>query len=131
MDKKHVAFSGKVLMIGFGSIGQATLAPLFEVMDIKPEQITILTADDRGQAVAKEYGINFVVKALSRENYKTLIPTYVDKGDLIINLSVDTSSVDLMELCNQLGVLYVDTVVEPWAGAGGYADKCGTPLWHA
>ena len=33
-----------------------------------------------------------------------------------VNLSVDTSSVEIMRLCRELGVLYIDTVVEPWAG---------------
>ena len=35
-------------MIGFGSIGQGVLPLLFRHIDIKPEQITIIAADDRG-----------------------------------------------------------------------------------
>ncbi|MBX7201398.1 MAG: saccharopine dehydrogenase NADP-binding domain-containing protein, partial [Rhodospirillaceae bacterium] len=38
-----------------------------------------------------------------------------------VNLSVDTSSLDLMKLCRKLGALYIDTVVEPWLGF--YFDK--------
>ena len=34
-----------------------------------------------------------------------------------MNLSVDTSSGEIMGLCRELGVLYIDTVVEPWPGA--------------
>jgi homospermidine synthase len=33
-----------------------------------------------------------------------------------VNLSVDTSSLDLMKFCREIGVPYIDTVVEPWAG---------------
>ena len=33
-----------------------------------------------------------------------------------VNLSVDTSSVEIMELCSELGALYIDTVNEPWKG---------------
>ena len=33
-----------------------------------------------------------------------------------VNLSVDTGSVDIMELCNEIGALYIDTVNEPWLG---------------
>jgi homospermidine synthase len=33
-----------------------------------------------------------------------------------VNLSVDVSSLDVMRFCRELGVLYIDTVVEPWAG---------------
>ncbi len=35
---------------------------------------------------------------------------------LVVNLSVDTSSVALIELCKEIGALYIDTVVEPWPG---------------
>ena len=35
---------------------------------------------------------------------------------MIVNLSVDTSSVDLMELCKDLDAHYIDTVAEPWPG---------------
>ncbi len=38
-----------------------------------------------------------------------------------MNLSVDTSSRAIMELCRELGALYVDTVAEPWPGF--YFDK--------
>ena len=33
-----------------------------------------------------------------------------------VNVSVDTSSLDIMELCREVGALYIDTVVEPWKG---------------
>ncbi|MBI1692276.1 saccharopine dehydrogenase NADP-binding domain-containing protein, partial [Methylorubrum sp. DB1722] len=33
-----------------------------------------------------------------------------------VNLSVDTSSRDILELCRELGALYIDTVAEPWPG---------------
>jgi homospermidine synthase len=38
-----------------------------------------------------------------------------------VNLSVDTSSLDIMKFCREIGVLYIDTVVEPWPGF--YFDK--------
>ena len=46
--KKHVAFSGRMVMIGFGSIGQGVLPLIFRHIDIKPEQITVISAEDRG-----------------------------------------------------------------------------------
>ena len=45
---KHVAFGGRMVMIGFGSIGQGVLPLIFRHIDIKPEQITIISAEDRG-----------------------------------------------------------------------------------
>jgi len=40
---------------------------------------------------------------------------------MVVNLSVDTSSVDLIELCKDLDAFYIDTVVEPWPGL--YTDR--------
>jgi homospermidine synthase len=33
-----------------------------------------------------------------------------------VNVSVDVSSLDVMRFCRAIGVLYIDTVVEPWEG---------------
>jgi homospermidine synthase len=42
-----------------------------------------------------------------------------------VNLSVDTSSLDIMRLCRELGTPYIDTVVEPWPGF--YFDRSVGP----
>ncbi len=42
-----------------------------------------------------------------------------------VNLSVDTSSLELIRLCRELGVPYIDTVVEPWPGF--YFDTSAEP----
>ena len=66
-----------------------------------------------------ERGIRFVNEAVTRENYRELLTPLLTEGEgqgFCVNLSVDTSSLDLMKLCRELGVLYIDTVVEPWLG---------------
>ncbi len=48
-----------------------------------------------------------------------MLPALLTEGEgqgFCVNLSVDTSSLDIMRLCRELGVLYIDTVVEPWPG---------------
>ena len=40
---------------------------------------------------------------------------------MVVNLSVDTSSVALMEFAKDLDAFYIDTVVEPWPGL--YTDR--------
>jgi homospermidine synthase len=46
-------------------------------------------------------------------------------GDFLLNLSVDVSSVALIELANERGAFYLDTCIEPWPG--GYTDPSLTP----
>ncbi|MBV9150497.1 MAG: homospermidine synthase [Alphaproteobacteria bacterium] len=119
-DKKHTAFSGRLVIVGFGSIGQGVLPLLLRHIDMHPDQITIMTAELRGHEVAREYGVRFIETALTRENYRSTLEPCLGKGDFLLNVSVDVSSVALIELCRERGALYLDTCIEPWPG--GYTD---------
>ena len=121
----HTRFSGRLVMLGFGSIGQGVLPLILRHIDIARDDITIVTAEERGHEVAAEYGIRFVLQAATRDNYRDLLTPLLRRGDFLLNLSVDVSSVALMALCQEIGALYLDTVVEPWAG--GYTDPSLTP----
>lgn len=118
--RKHVKFEGRLMMIGFGSIGQGVLPLILRHIDMDPARITIITADDRGREVADRHGIRFVKKRLTRENYETVLAPKLRAGDFLVNLSVEVASTALVELCQKLGVKYIDTCIEPWPG--GYTD---------
>ena len=60
-------------------------------------------------------GMTYVVNPLDRENLAKMLAKFVGKGDLILNLSVEVSSIDMIEWCQKNGVLYPDTCIEPWA----------------
>jgi homospermidine synthase len=116
----HAAFSGRLVMLGFGSIGQGVLPLILRHIAMPRENIRIVTADERGVAVAAEYGILHEVRPLTRENYRDILLPMLGRGDFLLNLSVDVSSVALIEFCREVGALYLDTCIEPWAG--GYTD---------
>lgn len=122
---KHVSFSGRLVMIGFGSIGQGVLPLILRHIDMPSDKITIVTAEERGHDVADEYKIKFEKIALTRDNYRQVLQPLLGKGDYLLNLSVDVSSVALIELAQELGAMYLDTCIEPWAG--GYTDPDKTP----
>src|SRR5439155_17622678 len=97
-NKKHAALSGRLVIVGFGSIGQGVLPLLLRHLEIDPGQVTIITAEPRGHEVAAEYGVHFIQTALTRENYRALIDARLGRGDFLLNVSVDVSSVALIEL---------------------------------
>ncbi|MCJ7453772.1 MAG: saccharopine dehydrogenase NADP-binding domain-containing protein [Steroidobacteraceae bacterium] len=121
----HVTFPGRLVMIGFGSIGQGVLPLIFRHLEIKPDQVTIVTKDDLGEKVAAEYGVRFIRQSLTRENFKKVLDPLVGRGDFLLNLSVDVSSVALIQFCWEQGSLYLDTCIEPWVG--GYMDLTAPP----
>ncbi len=84
--------------------------------DITPERMRIMTADETGKQVAAQFGVDFVVDALTPDNYATVLKKYLASGDFLLNLSVETSSNDLIIWCQKNGVLYVDTSTERWPG---------------
>ena len=119
-QRKHVRFPGRMVIVGFGSIGQGVLPLLLRHIDLDPRRITIVTADERGREEAQEYGITFHDMPLTRGNYRTILEPLLGPGDFLLNVSVDVSSVALIELCAETGALYLDTCIEPWVG--GYTD---------
>jgi homospermidine synthase len=104
---KHVAFSGRLLMLGCGSIGQGVLPLLLRHIDMPRENISILTADRRGSAVAAAFGIAEEILPITRDNFREVLSARLNAGDFLLNLSVDISSVALIKLCRALGVLYL------------------------
>lgn len=121
----HVEFSGRLVFVGFGSIGQGVLPLILRHIGIDKQRISIVTSDARGKEEAQEHGIKFIEKPLTRENYRAMLQPLLGKGDFLLNLSVDVSSLDLVRLCAEIGALYLDTCIEPWAG--GYTDPTLTP----
>jgi homospermidine synthase len=120
LDRKHALFRGRLVIIGFGSIGQGVLPLLLRHLDIDPAQIAIITAEPRGHQIAAEYGVAFDQTALTRDNFRAKLDPVIGRGDFLLNLSVDVSSTALIELCQEKGALYLDTCIEPWPG--GYTD---------
>jgi homospermidine synthase len=118
--KVYVEFPGRIIFIGFGSIGQGTLPLVLRHIGISPDRITIVTADDRGREEAEKYGIRFIKEPLTRENYRRVLNPIVGRGDFVLNVSVDVSSVALIKFCWEKGAMYLDTCIEPWPG--GYTD---------
>ncbi|MCC7046595.1 MAG: homospermidine synthase [Alphaproteobacteria bacterium] len=122
---KKAPFSGRLVMIGFGSIGQGVLPMLLDHIELTPDRVVIVTAEERGNAIAKKYGVKFIEKRLDQANYRPVLEPLLRKGDFLLNLSVEVSSVELIRLAHRTGALYLDTCVEPWAG--GYTDPKLTP----
>jgi homospermidine synthase len=72
-EKKYVKYHGRLVFVGFGSIGQGSLPLLLRHIDMPREQICIITGDERGAEEAKYFGISHTVRPLTRKNYRTVL----------------------------------------------------------
>jgi len=113
----HARIDGPIVIIGFGSIGRGTLPLIRRHLDPAPGQITVIEPRATHAALMAAEGVRHVQAALTRENYREVLGGLLEPGrGFVVNLSVDTSSLDLIRFCRGLGVPYIDTVVEPWEG---------------
>lgn len=113
-ETTRIAFSGRLLLLGFGIIGQGILPLIFRHIAIAPERFSILTADADGRDYAEAEGLVFEQVRLTPDNCRAELARRLGPGDILLNLSVDVSSAALIEICHDLGALYVDTSNEPW-----------------
>src|ERR1700760_2280811 len=123
----HARISGPIVMIGFGSIGKGTLPLIERHFTYDKSRFVIIDPHEDGE-IARKHGVRFIKKAVTRDNYREFLVPLLTSGagqGFCVNLSVDTSSVDIMMLCREIGALYIDTVVEPWAGF--YFDRSAGP----
>src|SRR5207244_6894154 len=118
--KIYIEFPGRILFVGFGSIGQGVLPLLLRHVGITPDRLTIVTAEDKGSEEAAKYGIKFIKERLTRENFRRVLGPLLGRGDFLVNVSLEVSSVALIKLCWEKGAMYLDTCIEPWPG--GYTD---------
>jgi homospermidine synthase len=124
----HGRISGPIVMIGFGSIGRGTLPLIERHFEYDKARFTVIDPVESDREMLDVRGVRFVNQAVTKENYRDLLVPLLTEGGgqgFCVNLSVDTSSVALMELCREIGALYIDTVVEPWLGF--YFDKSAGP----
>jgi homospermidine synthase len=124
----HARFDGPIVMIGFGSIGRGTVPLIERHIAFDRTKFAIIAPDNENQHLAAGRSLRFVHTAVTQENYRDLLGPLLaaEPGrGMIVNLSVDTSSVDLMAFAKDIDAFYLDTVVEPWPGL--YTDQSLSP----
>ena len=109
----------KVLILGYGSIGEGVLPLVLRHFNMPYENITVITMNDRGKeamAAKERFGVNAEILNLLPNTVESILAQRSKKHDIIINATTDVSSIDIMKFCAKNDVLYVDTVIEPWQG---------------
>jgi homospermidine synthase len=115
----HAWFAGPIVMIGFGSIGKGTLPLLERHLGFDRSKFVVIAPEDEDRQLLDERKLRFIHAAITKENYREVLQPLLTAGPgrgMIVNLSVDTSSVDLMAFAKDIDAFYIDTVVEPWPG---------------
>ena len=113
----HGRIDGPIVMIGFGSIGQGTLPLIERHFTYDPRNVHVIEPSDEHRTFLEQRGVHFIHDGAHPDNYRAMLRSSSRTAGASASTSRSTpSSLDIMRLCRELGVLYIDTVVEPWAG---------------
>lgn len=133
-SKIHATVEGSLVMLGFGSIGRGTLPLIERHIGFDRARFTVIEPSAEFAHILAAHQIRHMQVALVPENYEAVLrELFAGGGGMLVNLSVDVDSILLMQLCAELGVQYIDTVIEPWPGfyfgsALPNAERTNTPL---
>src|SRR5437588_4164060 len=120
----HARFDGPIVVVGFGPIGKGTLPLIERHIAFDRAKFVVIAPDDEDPQLLDDRQIRFIHQAVTKENYRDLLTPLLTGGPgrgMMVNLSVETSSVELIAFCKDLDAFYIDTVVEPWPGL--YTDR--------
>lgn len=102
---KELAFAGRLVMVGFGCIGQGVLPLLLRHIELRPAQIMIVGPGDTGAEVAQSHGVHRLVLGITADNLDQVMRPLLGPDNFLLNLSVDVSSAALVPFCHKVGAV--------------------------
>ncbi|GBL37432.1 homospermidine synthase [Anaerolineaceae bacterium] len=121
-----IPFSGKVLVLGCGSVSRCLQPLLLRHLAIDPARLTIMDFEDLRHLIPDTLagGAQYVQARITRENLAATLGAHVGPGDLLIDLAWNIDCNTIVQWCHEQNVLYLNTSVEMW---DPYEDAAGVP----
>ena len=109
-------FRGRILMVGFGTIGQCLMPMLIDTLALEPQRVRVLDGDDHSSEIGpwRERGVAYSLRRIERHSLGEVLHGLAEPGDVLVNVTVGVDSVELADWCQDAGVAYVDSSIEPW-----------------
>ena len=99
---------GPIVMIGFGSIGRGTLPLIERHFAFDKTRMVVVDPDAGVRPLLDKEGIRFVNVELTPANFREVLTPLLTEGGgtgFCVNLSVDTSSLEIIKLCRVIAEL--------------------------
>src|SRR5216684_1915698 len=123
--QKRTPFAGRILMLGCGSVGQCTLPLVRRHVDMPSDRITVMDFADVRPRIedSLQAGVVFKQTRLTQDNYSSTLGELVGAGDIIIDLSWNVETLDMLAWCAEHDVRYLNTSLEEWDPYGDIENK--------
>lgn len=119
-----IPFSGRVLLLGCGSVSRCLQPLLLRHLDIDPARLTIMDLEDLRHLIPDTLaaGVVYEQREITPGNLAQILADHVGPGDLLIDLAWNIDCNEIVGWCHDNGVLYLNTSVEVWDPYAG-AEK--------
>lgn len=109
-------FKGKILVVGCGVVARCTIPLLLKHIEVDPQNITIMDMYDYRPHVSEalKKGVNYIVDTITKENLNERLTGLISGGDLLMDLSTNIDSLDMLDWCHKNNVLYINAAIETW-----------------
>ena len=111
-----VSFGKQVLIVGYGGVAQCTLPILVKHLNVPLANITVMDFEDQAKLLKPwtDKGMKFVRDKITPENMGSVIDKYLGAGDILIDLAWNIDCCEILQLCHDRGIMYLNTSVEVW-----------------
>ncbi|WP_417912508.1 saccharopine dehydrogenase NADP-binding domain-containing protein [Candidatus Electronema sp. TJ] len=115
----------KILLIGYGAVARCVLPILLRHITVPYQHITVVDfAEPPAELHAwMAQGIRFIQERLTPDNLPQMLASHAGPGGLVIDLSWNVDSVELMQWCHDHDTLYVNTSLEEWDPQAGMRSR--------
>ncbi|MGI9301764.1 MAG: saccharopine dehydrogenase C-terminal domain-containing protein [Gammaproteobacteria bacterium] len=113
LTEQAKAFSNRIVIVGYGTIGQCCLPMLLGELGFAHDRYTVIDGEERAFAY-RGTAIRYVVQHLEPDSLDEALRAYLQPGDILVNVSISVDSVEVADWCQRHDVLYVDSSIEPW-----------------
>ncbi|MHC1716220.1 MAG: saccharopine dehydrogenase C-terminal domain-containing protein [Acidaminococcaceae bacterium] len=109
-------FNNNILVLGCGFVARCTIPLLLKHIDVSPKSITVIDMKDERESIADaiKSGVNYRIDKITKDNLESRLSKYLSAGDLLIDLSCNIDSIELLEWCHINNVMYINASVEVW-----------------
>lgn len=116
VEEMEIPFSGRVLVLGCGSVSQCLQPLLLRHFQMDFTRLTIMDFEDYRYRIPETLaaGAQYVQARITPDNMATTLGEYLGAGDLLIDLAWNIDCGEIVQWCHDHDVLYINTSVELW-----------------
>lgn len=112
--EKYFKPDGRIIILGWGSVGQTVLPMVLRHFDIAPERVIVI--DKKYHPLFNKYRglIQYFKVEVTQDNMDRVLSRFLQPGDFLVNVSLNIDGCAIVKWCLEHQVMYLDTSIERW-----------------